>query len=220
MKKKSIYKVLIFLPIFSLFLVLVLKFNLLSKENIDKCIKNIEVYLHQNREIAPILFTAIFVLRTFFVIFPYTIMAVIGGKIFGPTLGIFLSLIGVFLSSSMAFLISRHIGVSFFEKRLKGSLFSLEDRIEKSGSKIIFLLRLSMLFPFDIISFTAGVTKIKYRNFIIGTILGVIPEVVTLNVLGSNIGNPLSKRFYLSIVLVVIFIIFIPIIIKKSRQVM
>ncbi|HEY9188276.1 MAG TPA: TVP38/TMEM64 family protein [Ignavibacteria bacterium] len=176
--------------------------------------------MNKNRETAPVLFTSIFVLRTFFVIFPYTIMAVIGGKIFGPFIGIILSLIGVFLSSSTAFLISRHLGISFIEKRLKGQLCGLEQRIERNGFKIVILFRLSMLLPFDIVSFTAGLTKIKYRKFILGTVLGVIPEVVTLNVLGSNIGNPFSKAFYVSIVLLVVLMIFIPILIKRSKQLM
>jgi uncharacterized membrane protein YdjX (TVP38/TMEM64 family) len=221
MKNKGLYiKILIFFVVVFLGLAILLKLNLLSKENLDKVIYILEVYLSKNKQAAPILFIAVFVMRTFFVIFPYTIMVVIGGKIFGPFLGIILSIISVFISSTAAFYLSRHFGFKFIEKRLKGRLYSIENKIEKNGLKLIFLMRLSMLFPFDIISFTAGVTKIKYRKFILGTILGVIPETVSLNFLGSNIGNPFSKEFFVSIILVIIFVLVIPIAIKKSKQIM
>lgn len=219
-KKSLIVKIFILVIVLSLSVSFIIKNNLFNKESFDTFIYNIELYLNKYKEAAPLLFLLAFNIRILFLIFPYSIMVAIGGKIFGPVLGIVLSMIGVYTSSTLLFLLSRYFSVDFLDKKLKGRILGIEKKIENNGFKIILLMRLSMIFPFDILSFSAGATKIKYKSFIAGTLIGVIPETVSLNLLGSNIEKPFSKEFLISLIVFILFVTIIPIAIKKSKQVM
>jgi uncharacterized membrane protein YdjX (TVP38/TMEM64 family) len=57
------------------------------------------------------------------------------------------------------------------ERILKNKLKNFDSKMEKHGFSIILSLRLSMLFPFDIVNYAAGMSKIRYRDFILGTMI-------------------------------------------------
>ncbi len=168
--------------------------------------RDIEVFISEQKNFAPIIFLIIFSLRTLFIVFPCSIMILLGGRVFGPTLGFTLSMIAIYISATLAFLIGRFFDNKVIERVLKIEFKALDSKVEKHGFGIIFFMRISMLFPFDILNLASGMSKIKYRDFILGTLLGVIPETVSLTYLGHNITNPLSIEFIISVILVLLTI--------------
>lgn len=60
------------------------------------------------------------------------------------------------------------------------------------------------ILPYDAINYLCGLSKIKYRDFILATLIGTVPACFLYAYLGENILKPFSKGFYLSVVLVVI----------------
>ncbi|WP_406542019.1 TVP38/TMEM64 family protein [Clostridium ljungdahlii] len=114
-------------------------------------------------------------------------------------------MIGCFGSATLAFFLSRFLGRSFVNKILKGKALTLNDNIEKYGFRIMTAMRLSFVFPYDPLSYAAGLTKIKYRDFIFGTLVGILPEMVTYSLIGGNLTKPFSFKFILPII--VLFII-------------
>ena len=56
---------------------------------------------------------------------------------------------------------------------------SLDNKIDLYGMRIIIITRASFLVPFDVLSLTAGLTKIKFRHFLLGTLIGIIPEMIS-----------------------------------------
>jgi uncharacterized membrane protein YdjX (TVP38/TMEM64 family) len=132
------------------------------------------------------------------------LMTVIAGSLYGPLNGVLLSLLGLFFSSTLAFYLGRSLGKPFVNKLTKGKLVALDSNIEKHGFKIIFLMRFSTLFPYDLLSYAAGITKINYVDFIVGSLLGITPEVIAYSYLGQHIENPMSKKFILPIVSVLL----------------
>jgi uncharacterized membrane protein YdjX (TVP38/TMEM64 family) len=69
------------------------------------------------------------------------------------------------------------------------------------GFLIILMLRLIPLLPFDVISYGAGLSKVKYKAFIIATCIGIIPGVVIYTNIGDKSSNPFSLDFVVSILL-------------------
>lgn len=174
-------------------------------------------YIQSYGSFAVVIFIIIFNMRTLLVFFPYSIMVILGGSLLGGWYGFLISMLCVFSSSTLAFYISRMAGKNTVERILKGKMKNLDVKIEEHGFKIILFMRISYIFPFDALSYAAGLTRVKYREFILGTVIGMIPETFSLNMLGHNINNPFSWNFVASILLVVLTIA-VPTVVKKIRS--
>ena len=176
-----------------------------------------ESFINNHKTIAPVIYIIIFLLRTFLVVFSCSVMVVIAGRAFGSAMGFTLSLIAISLSATLAFILGRFLDKRVIERILKNKLKNFDSKMEKHGFRIILFMRLSMLFPFDIINYAAGMSKIRYRDFILGTMIGIIPEVFSLTYLGDKINNPFSVEFLIA-VLLIIFTISVSLTIRRVRN--
>jgi len=211
-RHKNIILITTALVLISIMAVLVFKFQLLKHVNITEA----QDYINSYGRFSVLIFILVFVLRTFLIICPYSIMVVLGGSLFGHLFAFAYSMIATFISATLAFYIGRFAGIDMVKKLLKGKAEKVDLNIEKHGFKIILLMRVSIIFPFDIVNYAAGLSKVKYRDFILATMLGVAPEVFSLTYFGSSLGNPFSYKFLFSLGLVVVTFI-VPLIYKKVK---
>lgn len=168
---------------------------------------NIKNYISSFGILAPIIYIVMFTLvpLTFF---PDAVLAVAGGMIFGLGLGTLYTIIGAVCGGTLSFFISRTFGRGLVEKLIKGKGEWFEDGIEKRGFLFIFILRLIPLVPFDVISYGAGLSKIKYKDFAFATSIGIIPGVLVYTNLGDKSGNLFSAQFLGAVLILVLLIIF------------
>lgn len=117
----------------------------------------------------------------------------------------------------MAFYLSRIFGKAFVDKILRGKALELDERIEKEGFMIILLMRLSVIFPFDGLSYAAGFTKVKYKDFILGTMLGVIPEMITYCFIGKHLDRLFSKSMLIPVGATIIIAVIASVIYKNRK---
>lgn len=176
-----------------------------SVVNLD--VNEIERILDSNTGSSVLIYMLLNLIRPVFMIIPVWIFAVASGVIYGPLLGSIYSLIGVYLSATVAFYLARFLGRSFFLSIFGEKFRELDNKIEGNGFKVIFVMRVTVVFPFDPLSFMAGLSRIKYRPYIVATVLGSIPETIIFNYLGLGLKNILSLKLLiiLSIVLLVVF---------------
>lgn len=93
--------------------------------------------------------------------------------------------IGMIIGSIIAFYLARIGGKPIINKLIGKKWIGRVDRwVEKRGTKIIFLTRLIPLIPFDLISYMAGITKLKFKNYLIATVLGAFPRTLMLAIMG------------------------------------
>ncbi|WP_097025857.1 TVP38/TMEM64 family protein [Clostridium peptidivorans] len=164
----------------------------------------LENFIKSQGALSKFIFVVLFALKPLIIVIPSMIMTIVGGSLFGPLQGLLLSLIGFFLSGTLAFFLARFLGESFVDRIVKGKGIKIDKIINKNGISIIALIRFVPVFHYDIVSYTLGLTKIKYKDYIIGSILGVFIETAAYAYLGENIFNPHSPQFILSIVIIVI----------------
>ena len=182
-------------------------FVILKILNLDIDSKDIQTYVNSFGKLAPIIYIIIFALVPL-TLFPDSIIAIAGGLIFGLVKGYIYTAIGAILGATLSFYISRKLGRNFVKKLTKEKLDNVEEMINSNGFFIIFMLRLIPLFPFDIISYGAGLTSVKYKDFILATFLGTIPGILVFTNIGAQSVNMGSGSFYVSIgALVLLFII-------------
>ncbi len=199
-KMINLIKAILILCISIFFIYLLFKFqNIFRHINI----RNLRKYILSFGPWAFLVFLLIYSLKPIVVVFSAVLLTALAGNIFGPVEGFLLSMVGVFFSATLAFYLSKLLGKSFVAKITRGKLMKLDDNIEVYGFKIMLLMRLSTLFPIDPLSYAAGLTKMKYSDFILGTLIGLAPEMMAYSYLGLSMRHPFSKKILMPILLVV-----------------
>jgi len=119
---------------------------------------------------------AAFVIGSIFVV---PILALIGATVLvlGPTLGFVCSAVGMLLAASTTFGMGRLIGREPLRRWLGTRLDTVEKHFANSGIIAIALIRKVPIAPFTIVNMLIGAIGIRYRDFIIGTALGMIPGI-------------------------------------------
>ncbi|APH05765.1 TVP38/TMEM64 family protein [Bacillus weihaiensis] len=135
--------------------------------------------------LAPIIYIILYTVRPF-ILFPASVLSLAGGLALGPLYGTLLTITGATLGAYLSFLVSRKIGGKWVEKKSGERMERIKRILEKNGLLAILLLRLIPLFPFDLISYAAGLSKIKGWHFILGTLIGIIPGTFAYNFLGAS----------------------------------
>ena len=164
---------------------------------------NLRIYILSYGSFAAICFILIYSLKPIVFIVPASLLSILAGNLFGPLCGLALSLISCFFAGSLAFFLAKALGKPFVDKLLWGKAIIFNDNFEKHGFKIMLIMRLSVIFPYDELSYAAGLTKMKYWDFISATLLGVLPEMTCYSLMGGNIEKPLSISFMVPIALTI-----------------
>jgi len=136
-----------------------------------------------------------------------SVIAIAGGMAFGIYWGTLYTIIGATLGATVAFLISRLLGRGAVEKLVKGKMLIVEEGIERGGFMLIFILRLIPLIPFNVISFGAGLTRIKFLDYLIATMIGIIPGSLVFVNLGDKALAARSPEFSWAVGLLLMLVI-------------
>lgn len=121
---------------------------------------------------------------------PGSILTLAAGAIFGLVEGTLWVFLAAVLGSVAAFLIARHVARGAVERRLEGDRrFEAIDRaIGREGRKIVLLLRLSPVFPFNLLNYSLGLTRVSLLDYAIAS-LGMLPGTVLYVYLGKLGGD-------------------------------
>lgn len=97
---------------------------------------------------------------------------------------------GLIIGSAIAFFIARKGGRPVVNVIIgKKWTDTMDDWISRNGVKSILLTRLIPVIPFDLVSYVSGVTKIRFVDYMIVTVIGAIPRVFILAYMGDYFGN-------------------------------
>lgn len=138
---------------------------------------------------APIAFIAVYSLATVAFI-PGSLLTLAAGALFGLAQGTAWVFIGATLGASGAFMISRSSLRGMIEKRLVGfsSLTNFDEALKANGLKIVLLLRLSPLLPFNALNYALGMTKVRYSDYLLASI-GMLPGTILYVYYGRVAGD-------------------------------
>ncbi|CEN26835.1 TVP38/TMEM64 family protein [Paraclostridium sordellii] len=169
-------------------------------------VEDIQDYVSSFGRLAPLVYIIMFALVPL-TLFPDSILAIGGGMVFGLFKGYIYTLIGALIGATISFYISRKLGRAFVKKLTNEKLDNIEELINSKGFFIVLILRLVPLFPFDIISYGSGLTSIKYKDFLLATIIGTIPGILVFTNIGAQSVNIGSNSFYISIMGLILLVL-------------
>lgn len=110
---------------------------------------------------------------------PGSLLTLAGGAVFGLLRGSLYVFVGATLGSAGAFLVARHLARRAVERRIARhrGFASIDRAVAEQGLKIVLLLRLSPVFPFNLLNYGLGLTRVRFRDYLIAS-LGMIPGTV------------------------------------------
>ena len=121
---------------------------------------------------------------------PGSILTLAAGAVFGLLEGTVYVFVAATVGASLAFLVSRHVARSAIEQRLAGNdRFAAIDRaVGAEGRKIVFLLRLSPVFPFNLLNYALGLTRVRFADYVVAS-FGMLPGTLLYVYYGKLAGD-------------------------------
>ncbi len=168
----------------------------------------LRVLIHSVGVWGPILILGLYALRSIFFFFPITALTIVTGSVYGPVWGSLLNILGENLAANISFALSRILGRRFVREHEHGWLKKYDDMLRQEGFLALLFMRL-LYAPFDIVNYGSGVSGIIYRQFFFGTLLGLVPGIITFTVLGDVFRNPKAFVAFLALFIVTTGIVFL-----------
>ncbi len=129
---------------------------------------------------------------------PKNVLSAVAGLLFGLVAGIALVFVAAMLGALTAFGLGRVLGRGAVE-RLTGARVARVDRLlSRRGVMAVIGVRLIPVVPFTAINYTAGLTAVHCRDYMIGTAVGIVPGTVAYVTLGTYGSEPGSWPFAIS----------------------
>jgi uncharacterized membrane protein YdjX (TVP38/TMEM64 family) len=121
---------------------------------------------------------------------PGSLLTLAGGAIFGLAEGTVIVFIGASLGAIAAFLVSRYVARAAIERRLGAHprFAALDRAIAQEGRKIVFLLRLSPVFPFVFLNYALGLTRVRLADYALAC-FGMLPGTLLYVYYGKVVGD-------------------------------
>ena len=144
---------------------------------------------------------------------PAFLLTMVAGAVFGMVKGSALVMTGAVLGGTTAFLLGRYVAREQVATRVAKSpkLAAIDRVVGEDGLRLVFLLRLSPAVPFVLTNYALGVTRVKLRDFVLGT-FGLTPIVLVYAAFGSASGagprpdgsSPISGKILVAGVIVTV----------------
>lgn len=133
---------------------------------------------------------------------PTSLLMMLSGFLFGAIKGFFAVWIATFFASTAAFLIARNLARPLVARRIasKPSFMAIDRAIRRKGFFVVLLTRLILLLPFPALNYSHGLTDVRLRDYVAGTMIGMVPAIflfVFLGTLASDVADIVSGRLAL-----------------------
>jgi len=219
-RKRAVIKALVFV-VFILAAIYVIRFTpvkgLLTREALGHLVESAGIW-------APLFFVLVYAVGVCLFV-PGSLLTALGAAIFGAYWGFLYVWVGAMVGASASFWIGRTLGREFAASMIGDRLRKYDDAIERNGFATVLYLRL-VYFPFTLMNFGVGLTKVRFWDYFAGTGLGITVGtfiftffIGTLReVWASGDWNQLlSSKVFFSIGLFV-FSLFIPKVMRKLKK--
>ncbi|MEN8205177.1 MAG: VTT domain-containing protein [Pseudomonadota bacterium] len=143
----------------------------------------LEAWVRDAGPVAPLLFMLIYALSAVLFL-PGSVLTLAGGALFGPVLGTLYNLTGATLGATLAFLIARYLASDWVAEKTGGRVKQLINGVEGEGWRFVAFVRLVPLFPFNLLNYALGLTRLHLLHYIIATYLFMLPGAIAYTYLG------------------------------------
>ena len=143
-------------------------------------------WIEANQAIAWPIYVAAYIVATVLLL-PGSILTLAAGFVFGLPLGVALVSLSSVLGACSAFIVGRYLARDWVAARIAGipRFNALDTAAGKDGFLIVLLVRLSPIFPFNLTNYGLGLTSVRFRDYLFGSWIGMLPGTVLYVYIGS-----------------------------------
>jgi len=122
---------------------------------------------------------------------PASILTLGAGAIYGPSRGFALVWCSATAGATAAFLVSRYLARDWIQKKLEGNarFRAVDEAVGREGWKIVGLTRLTPIFPFNLLNYAFGISRVSFRDYFLASWIGIVPGTAFYVYLGSIAGD-------------------------------
>lgn len=170
----------------------------------------------------PLLFMLIYALAAVLFL-PGSVLTLAGGALFGPLWGTVWNLTGATLGAALAFLIARYLGADWVTRRAGTRLARLYDGVSAEGWRFVAFTRLVPVFPFNLLNYALGLTRIPFVAYLLATWIFMLPGAIAYTWLGHagrealSGGEGLIRNILIALALLAA-VAFLPRLVRKLRE--
>ena len=143
----------------------------------------LEAWVRDAGVIAPLVFMLIYAVAAVLFL-PGSVLTLAGGALFGPVLGTVYNLTGATLGATLAFLIARYLASDWIAAKAGGRVKQLINGVEGEGWRFVAFVRLVPLFPFNLLNYALGLTRLRLLHYVVATFIFMLPAAVAFTYLG------------------------------------
>jgi uncharacterized membrane protein YdjX (TVP38/TMEM64 family) len=148
------------------------------------------------------LFVPLFVLANFAITWP--ILAGAAGLLFGTVGGTPLALAGVTAAALAQMWVARRLAAGHHGNLLPQRTKAIEDFLTRNGTLAVMESRIVPLLPYGLVNWSAGLTHLRYRDMVLGTVVGAAPKVFAYTALGGSLTDLSSPEAIAAVTLIVL----------------
>ncbi len=123
------------------------------------------------------IFLALFYIVACVFLLPGSVLTLGAGFLFGVPVGLLSAWIGASFGACVAFLVGRTLARDWVARKVAGNpkFAAVDEAVGREGFKIVLLLRLSPVFPFNFLNYALGLTKVSFGKYALASIIGMLP---------------------------------------------
>jgi uncharacterized membrane protein YdjX (TVP38/TMEM64 family) len=140
---------------------------------------------------APLAFVAIYAVAAVLLV-PGAALTLAAGALFGPVAGTVYSLAGATVGATLAFLLARFLVGDWVRRKTGARLGELVEGIEREGWRFVAFVRLVPLFPFNLLNYALGLTRIPVAQYVAASFVCMAPGAAAYSYLGYAGGEALT----------------------------
>ncbi|MCH4813295.1 TVP38/TMEM64 family protein [Vreelandella neptunia] len=161
------------------------RYDLLTQARLSELIQVVRQW-----RTAPWMFAAVMATyaSALLVMFPLSLLVVVTGLLFGPVWGLAYATLGTLTSSVVSFWVGHWLGREALMRYGGRHLRGLSGYLSKRGIRTMTVINLLPLAPFTLTNMLAGAFHLKFRDYMIGSTLGIVPGLAAVILLGSQLG--------------------------------
>lgn len=130
---------------------------------------------------------------------PAAVFTLAAGALFGVTEGLIVVEAGATVGAVIGFWLARILGRDFVARLSGASVEKLDERFARRGILAVLAVRLLPVLPFAAVNYVSGLTSIRFRDYLAGTVAGILPAAAAYVVLGAYGSSPGSVPFLVAL---------------------
>ena len=179
--------------IFKLLLIILVVFLLLAGIkyfHVQELLKKVLSWVADLGPWGPLIYILVYILACVLFI-PGSILTLGAGVLFGVIKGSIIVSIAATAGATFAFLVGRHIARDWVSKKIQSNpkFRAIDEAVAREGWKIVGLTRLSPVFPFNLLNYAYGLTRVSLRDYFFASWIGMMPATVMYVYIGSLAGE-------------------------------